>query len=155
MTIKGLPEIDPEEYKGVGGWLLLLCIVLTILCPINELCNLYILYKLYPNALVYTGEPIEVIRTLLRIVIWAFVTIYIGFGLWKIRLGAARMAKRFLLFVIVYEAVYAILLTVRPWQPVTLSEARFFIKSVVNVLFFGIWYLYLKKSKRVKATYAS
>lgn len=151
------PAEEPR-YRGVGGWLLLFCIGLIVLTPLITLSRLVASYgeaapylHQFPGLMVVT-----VIDTLLCIGLMAF-SIYAGTALWRIRPGAVRTAKRYLLCFLGYQAVAAIL----PFMAGLPPEANgAMIEPIVTnafrgVLFVAIWHSYLNKSKRVSATYHS
>jgi hypothetical protein len=149
--------LEPQ-YKGVGGWLLFLCIGLTILTPLVILGSLA---KGYSVASQYFDRfpgllAITVIDTILSLGIVAF-SIYAGTGLWRIRPGAVRMAKGCLLCFLAYHVVIAILPFVAG-LPSAANEAMIYpaVKHILkSVLSLAIWYSYLNKSKRVSVTYSS
>jgi hypothetical protein len=145
-----------SRYKGVGGWLLLFCLVLTVFSPLITLGSLAAGYgesskyfHQFPGLLVIT-----VIDTFLSVGLVAF-SVYAGIGLWTIRPGAVQMARRYLFFFLGYLAISAIL----PFMaglPSSVHEAMFAQvarDTFRGVIFFAIWYSYLNKSKRVSATY--
>ena len=146
------------RYKGVGGWLLLLCLVLTVFGPLITLGSFAAGYSetskyfdQFPGLLVIT-----VIDTFLSVGLMAF-SVYAGTGLWSIRPGAVQMAKRFLLCFLGYHAIGAIL----PFMaglPSAVNEAliaQIAKDTIRGVISFAVWYSYLNKSKRVSATYNS
>jgi Protein of unknown function (DUF2569) len=152
------PAPAEPEYKGVGGWLLLLCLVLTVFSPVLTIGSLAMAYGSslehfvqFPGLLVVT-----VIDTILSLGLTAF-GFYAGIGLGSIRLGAVKMAKRYFLCVLGYQAIAAIL----PFMAGLPSEATADMIGQIarNVLrsfiYFAIWYSYLDRSKRVAATYHS
>jgi hypothetical protein len=150
------PVSAPQRYKGVRGWLLLFCLGLTVFSPLITLVSLALGYNesskyfgQFPGLLVVT-----VIDTFLSLGVMAF-SVYAGIGLWRIRPGAVRMAKRYLLCFLGYQAIAAIL----PFMaglPSAANEAM--IMQVAkdtfrSVIYIAVWYSYLNKSKRVQATY--
>jgi hypothetical protein len=154
------PLIVPfqSRCKGVGGWLLLFCLGLTVFSPLLTLGSLAVSYsdvsqyfEQIPGLLHLT-----VIDTLLSVGLMGF-SIYAGVGLWSIRPGAVRSAKRYLLCCLWYQAVAAVL----PFMaglPSAASEAMIpeVVKQTVRgVIHVAVWYSYLCKSQRVKATYES
>jgi hypothetical protein len=143
-------------YKPVGGWLMFFCIGLTVLNPIYALGSLANSFKgsseyfnEFPGLLV-----IFVIEVILRVSLMTF-SIYAGVGLLRIRPGAVEMATRFLLCLLGYTAVSAIL----PFMAGLPSEANdamigpVAIDSVKGVMYVAVWYLYLNTAQRVKDTY--
>ena len=152
------PAPAEPQYKGVGGWLLLLCLGLTVFTPLLTMGSLAMgvreslsYFDQFPGILVMT-----VIDTILSLGLVAF-SIYAGTGLWSIRPGAVQMAKRFLLCFLGYQAIAAIL-PFTAGLPSAATEAM--IATVARdlfrgVIYFAVWYSYLNKSKRVIATYHS
>jgi hypothetical protein len=150
---------DPEpRYKGVGGWLLLLCLGLTVFGPV---VTIYSLASGYTESSQYFDQfpglkIITVVDSLLSLGLMAF-SIYAGAGLWSIRPGAVQMAKRYLLCFLGYHAIAAIL-PFLAGLPAAANEAMIVevVKNTLRgVLYFAVWYSYLNKSKRVASTYAS
>lgn len=143
-------------YKSVGGWLLLLCIGLTIGSPLrtfynlitsyNEISQLFDLFPGLKNLLYVDG----LLSTLLMVL-----SIRAGSALWNIKPGAVKIAKNYLLTFLGYSLVSVFL----PFTAGLPSEANdVMVQEVVkgliqSLLFFGIWYSYLSVSERVKATY--
>lgn len=146
------------QYQGVGGWLLFLCVSLTILAP---LFTVIVFAAGYREASEYFDEfpglqVITVIDLFLSLGLMAF-SIYAGTGLWSIRPGAVRVAKQYLLCYLGYRVIAAIL----PFMAGLPAEANGVILEEVfgdlfrGVIYFAIWYSYLNQSKRVNATYDS
>jgi hypothetical protein len=151
-------ETIPAKYRGVRGWLLLFCVILTILNPLATLISVggsiamgSRAFTRYPGLLRAT-----VIDLVLSVALMAF-SIYSGVLLWRVRPGAVAMAKRFLLCVIGYYVVAAVLMFTAG-LPASAS-ARLTAEAAKNIIrgliFSGIWYSYLQLSKRVRATYPS
>jgi hypothetical protein len=152
------PESVPASlpYRGVGGWLLLFCIALTVLSPLLTFGSLawgYGAYSKYfhqfPDLLV-----IGVIDTLLSLGLMIF-SVYAGIGLWRIRPGSVRLAKRYLLCFLGYRT-FAAILPLMAGLPSAANDAmiaQVATDIVRSVIFFAIWYSYLNKSQRVRATY--
>jgi hypothetical protein len=148
----------PPEYKGVRGWLLLLCLGLTVFSPLFRLGDLVWGYQgsskhfdQFPGLLV-----IIVIDTIFSLGLMAF-SVYAGIGLWSIRPGAVQMAKRYLLYFLGYHAVAAILpfmagLPSAATKAMIMPVAQ---NTLEGVIYFAVWYSYLNNSKRVKATFES
>jgi hypothetical protein len=152
------PLAEEPRYKGVGGWLLLFCLVLTVFGPA---ITLYSLFSGFSESSDYFDQfpglrVITVIDTALSLALMAY-SLYAGIGLWSVRPGAVRTAKRYLLCSLGYLVVAAIL----PFcagLPSSANEAMIgeVAKNTLRgVVYFAIWYSYLSKSERVKATYSS
>lgn len=144
------------EYKTVGGWLLVLCIVLTIISPLRTLYNVGTSY--YETHLYFGQFPglavIFSIDCILSSVV-LFYEIRAGISLWKIKPGAVRMAKEYMYIFLGYSFI-AIFLPFMAGLPSASNEAMIPIVAkgaFQSLVFFGIWFSYLNKSQRVKATY--
>lgn len=153
-----LPPAAPVEprYKGVGGWLLLFCLGLSVFSPLITLGSLVASYSessqyfdRFPGLLATI-----VIDTFLCVGLMVF-SIYAGVGLWRTRPGAVQTAKRYLLWSLAYYAVAAVLpfMAGLPSQANDAMMAEVVKETVRGVVYFAIWYSYLNKSERVKATY--
>ncbi|MGO9580815.1 MAG: hypothetical protein ACLP2P_15565 [Desulfobaccales bacterium] len=146
--------------EGVKGWLLLLCLNLTIFIPttylyqLNCILDLYnltqnrIFLLMFKNLLVFN---IATGATMLFLAIFSF---YAGLKLWNIKSRAVKTAKAFL---IVQLFLIVTITTIRPFMTFSL-EPKGTIFSVLlslipSLLQFGVWYLYLSTSSRVYHTY--
>lgn len=144
------------RYTSVGGWLLLFCIVLTILSPLRTVITL--LYSYSETTRYFDYFPgLKVLFYIDAILSSALMVLCIraGIALWTIKQGAVKQAKTFLILFLCYAGISVIL----PFMAGLPDEANSamvpeVIKSLAQALiFFGIWYSYLNVSKRVKATY--
>lgn len=154
-TTLGSPPAEPQ-YKGVGGWLLLLCLGFTVFSPLISLASLVTEYReasqyfdQVPGLLVIT-----VIDTLLVVGLMAF-SLYAGTGLWTLRPGAVRIAKRYLVCFLGYHAVVAILpfMAGLPSEATEAIVAQVAMETFRAVIAVAVWYSYLNRSRRVRATY--
>ena len=151
-------ESGDERYKGVAGWLLIFCLGLTVLGPLVMLKTLAVGYREFAG---YFGEfpglfVVTVINTLLSLGIMAF-SIYAGVGLWRIRPGAVKVAKKYLLYFLGYHAFTAYLpfMAHLPSAATEAIVAQVVKDSFRAIMYVAIWYSYLNKSLRVRATYGS
>ena len=147
-----------SKYRGVKGWLLLFCVSLVVLSPavtIYAIASAYGVvswdFDFYRGLLV-----VFVIDTVVSLGLMAF-SIYAGIALWKIRPGAVRLAAILLRLFFLYSIVGVFLAFVAGGPSGTrqaMGEAAMmgFFRTAISV---GIWYQYLKKSKRVKATFGT
>ena len=148
----------PSRYQGVKGWLLLFCISLTIFNPLATAISLSTGYNdIQPHIARFPGLwTVLVVDACLSVALMAF-SIYAGAVLWGVRPNAVRTAKRWLLWLLGYMVVSAIL-PFTAGLPPEANEAMIpgtAVGSVRILIYFAIWYSYLNKSKRVKATYAA
>jgi hypothetical protein len=149
------------QYKGVNGWLLIFCIAQTILNPILLLRSLVSLVSVWyrhfqqfeqiPGLLTYT-----VVDRLLLLGVTAF-SVYAGERLWRIKLGAVKIVKRYLLTVLGYYFLSLFLPFIVEFSS-TASDKLFLsnlARLVLGATFVALWYSYFNQSKRVKATYGA
>ena len=144
-----------EKYKGVGGWLLLFCIGLIVFGPLLFCSSIA---NLTPSTI-----PINSLRALVRIDLFCSALLMllgmaVGIGLIKNKTSeAVKFAKAYLIIRLAY-ALGSIPLPYLLDLPSDIA-ARFVASLIGNaiaiIIYFAIWYLYLSKSKRVKATYYS
>jgi len=156
LQLNGLGNQASSEYRGVRGWLLFFCIVLVILGPLYTLGNLangYTAASRVADRLpgLMTATIVDTIVSLAVMMLGMFA----GICLWTERPSAVAIAKAFLLVRLVYS-VFEISLFMAALPPAAsdrfLGSATI---SVIKTLFFvGLWYTYLKRSKRVRATYS-
>jgi len=142
---------------GVGGWLLFLILCLTIFGPLLAL--FFVVFLLIGAGIISKTNP-DIIRFAIVYAIlviassaWGLVS---GISLWKVQPGAVRRTK----FYFVCGAIPAAFLIniipfllLAPSERVT-NEAR---SSVIWIVIYTAWFLswhaYLRKSRRVDATY--
>jgi hypothetical protein len=150
-----LHDMNPS-YKGVAGWLLLLCVSLTILDPFAILFNLvFVTSALKPH---FDQHP-DLLRLMLiggvcRIGLMVY-SIYAGISLWRSVPTAPETAAKYFVVVAIYAVVSVFLpaLAGVPEDIYRTMAASALANGLITVVYAALWYLYLKKSKRVKATY--
>ena len=141
------------QYKGVRGWLLFFCLSLTIFVPLFTLYNIISAYN-------EISSQFYQLPNLLNLVIIAGLStfsIYVGIKVWRVKPGAVRIAKNYLLLYLGYMVLGILFLLFDSLQAgvdkAIIGElARVVIPSFTN---FALWYSYLSKSKRVKATFSA
>lgn len=144
----------PVMYEKVGGWLLFLCISLTILNPLTLLG--FGAYNFITIAPAFGRFPLLAIVTILDALLTvclAALSAWAGISLWRRRSGSVKLATIFL-FV---GAVFTILTPLLPlaaglgseFNTVVLESA---LQSWRGILYYVVWLNYLRQSKRVKAT---
>jgi len=148
--------LSGPRYQSVGGWLALFCLGLIFFTPLLTLNSLIDAHSSavqladrYPGFLVTT-----LVDGVLSLALAAF-SVYAGLALWRIRPGAVRTAEIYLLCFLCYQGIAAVL----PFLAGLPASANHGLTEAVyknltrGLLYFGLWYSYLNKSKRVKATY--
>lgn len=146
-----ISESKPQNnYESVGGWLLLLCISLTIISPIRVIYQSSINFMIISSFLNDFDPEVKTI-VFLEIFVGIAITIYsiiTGVFLWQIKANAVKFAKTFFVVFLAYVILAAIV------SYIYTPESIDYIKNTIgNLLYFSIWYTYLVKSKRVKLTY--
>jgi len=144
------------HHVGVKGWLLVFCFILILINPVASINNIYSSFKISsPFFELYAGlRLITIIDGILSIGIVCF-SVYAGISLWRLRPNAIVIVKAFLLTFMGY-AVVANILPFLAGLPANANEAmvaQAFIGVLRSAIFVFIWYLYLEKSKRVRATF--
>jgi hypothetical protein len=157
MTGHQEPSELSSYYEGVDGWLLLLCVSLTVLGPLGALWSVW---RGYRESAPYFAEfpgwaTVFFIDAGLMLALTGF-GVFAGLGLWGLWPNAVRTAKVCLLCIIGYSGLAA-LLPLFSDLPADASQ-----KAAVGALTGSLrpiaiavaWYVYLGRSRRVQATYA-
>ena len=155
-TLFQTPQQTASEYRGVTGWLLFFCITLTVFNPLFALRNISTGYGLASKVAdrlpgLMTAEIIDSVFVLAIMALGIFA----GVCLWGVKPRAVQIAKAYLIVLAVYAVLeVGLFLAVLPSS----VADPFMGKSSIAVLrtfgYVGIWYSYLSKSKRVRATYS-
>ena len=147
-----------ERYRGVRGWLLVLCLNIAILDPLTMLLTIFLVTSATKP---YFGEHPELLRLCLASGICrlglAVFSVYAGLGLWKVVPGALSVAKKYLLAVVLYSVIASFLpaLVGVPQESYQEFAGQTVFNSFLTMAYAITWYIYLQRSKRVKATYTS
>lgn len=138
--------VNAPSYKGVGGWLLFLCITLTMLNPLFTLLGIFIGFQLIEGR-VYESDfkPYLYFDAALSLT-FAGYGVYAGISLWSLRPNAVTVAKIYLIVRSFYALAIAVLL-LTAGVPVSLGSVS------LGISICGLWLNYLTRSERVKATY--
>ena len=142
--------------KGIGGWLLLFIILLTIINPlVNFLAVLRLLDIIYPFQLPIGILTFYIIIEIILLIGFISFGIYVGASLWRVKPYAVKIAKIFLIISFIYSIISSIITFVL--FPPESSDVAYFSPTIRNIhfrfIFTVIWFCYLTKSKRVKITY--
>jgi hypothetical protein len=135
------------RYKGLGGWLLLLCLILAVFNPLWLVLGLF-----NPKGL--RTQFVDVLAAIdaVGFVLLNIGSLYAGLKLWRIRPGAVKTAKRYLLCTIGFVAFHMILTFMFGAQSAR-YKTEDYTETAKTIGFNAIWYLYLLRSRRVKNTY--
>jgi hypothetical protein len=126
--------------SGVGGWLLLLCILLLAWQPLS----LGLVASSAVDAIALRGLPLALVL-LTRVLVAGF-GIAAGLALLSRRPAAVAMAK---LSLLLSAATDLFVYTTPYWLP---GDTPIYIAG--SLLYCGLWLAYLSRSERVKRTYA-
>jgi hypothetical protein len=147
------------QLKGIKGYLLLMCISLTILDPCSILLNLIIMTNLTkPYFNKHPGLLKMVLINGTCSIGLAVFSIYAGISLWKLLPKAIITAKKYLLAISLYSVFSIFIPTLVGIQAESLKgivSVNNVFNSLITVLYASVWYLYLKKSRRVRVNYGS
>jgi uncharacterized membrane protein len=151
------PSFVEESYRGVRGWLLLFVVFLTILYPIG-------LAFVLPSWHKSRNDFLDIPRYLYALLIErAFVILlgalgfYTGISLWRIWPNAIRLAKTYLILVLINLVAVQFLFFIAGHSLRMIAEAfrQYWMVNVGTIAFVLVWYTYLSKSKRVATTYGA
>lgn len=155
-------EISSQRAREqeVKGWLLFLCINLTLIIPFSSIyeassaLGMYfpgassIQVFLFKHSLSY---HLGVIAGTTFLAIFSF---YAGLSLWQLKPKAVRTVK---LFLITQLLLMTLLITLQPYMASPLSVPASFGDTIPRLIpflcYFSVWYAYLTFSRRVRLTY--
>jgi hypothetical protein len=128
----------------IRGWLLLLCILLLVWQPFN----LAMVMSGLMDELSVRGAGLGII--MLGRLLAAGLGIAAGLALLQRRPGAVSIARASLVF----SAVVDLVVYATPYSPNNRPPGDATIVLAASLLYYTIWFAYLARSRRVKATYA-
>ena len=144
---------ENPKYKGIGGWLLLFCIVLTIITPLLSVTQIV---SGYANTSI--TNPAVKVATLIESGIagllhfYGFVT---GCIVWSGNKNGIIYAKRFLLINLIGFFAIATSVALLFDAPDARHKVigSYILLVPKEIAFFTIWWFYFKCSKRIKFLY--
>jgi len=153
-------EPDPTEpdsrLRGVRGWLLYLCLLLTVFQPLISIgLHAWTTLSVAPAFGRFPGLlPVIIVDNVLAAGLAVF-SVYAGILLWRVRPGAVATARVFLFanFAYVLLAPLLMLLAGLPGELARQSVAESYTNIGGSIGGAVIWLTYLQTSKRVRATY--
>lgn len=139
---------------GIRGWLLFLCISLTILYPLST--TIEMLGEWAGTRDYFHVAPSLKAAVMLEIIGWGVLAgfaAYSGLQLWQQKAGAVNLAKKFL----VANAIVGISLPIIVAMMINVPGVGGEVVKIIfkSLIYSGIWYWYLSKSVRVKATFGT
>jgi hypothetical protein len=152
----GFLNRDDDRYRGVRGWLLLLCFTLTVLDPLAALFNItYTTHLAKPHFHKVAGLSRLVVVSGAASIALSIFSLYAGISLWKKMPRAVSTAKKYLITVLAYSLFSLVLPTLvglsSEYQDKILEGS--FLTNLRTGAYVLAWYLYLERSKRVQSTY--
>ena len=147
-----------EKYKGVHGWLLVLCLMLTAGGPVISVWLLANGYTRFAPSFTETGGLLAALLISLLLTACSIgFGIYAGLRLWLIRPKAVSTAKYALLFGLATDIVTTAI-EVAAGQAPNAGDRLLYqveVNLIPSLIFFTLCFAYLNRSKRVYATYES
>lgn len=158
--LKQNKEKPSDNLKGVKGWLLFFCITLTILGPLYGISYLYNNWSMTQTSIIELVPGLELSFWLGNFAISALMIygIFVGVKIWNGIENGKSLALKYLkvkLITIVSLEVITLLMLIGESSMITIFIELTLIVIFSELVFFGVWYSYFKKSKRVKNTYAT
>ena len=160
-TLNNQLNLINVRVSGVKGWLLLLCLNLTIFIPASYLYQINCVFDLFNSTrnrillLMFKALLAYNLLTIATMLFLAIFSFYAGLRLWHVKSRAVKTAKAFLITQLLLILVITI---IRPIMISTVDTgwqvfSALLISLIPSLFQFGLWYLYLTKSSRVHNTY--
>ena len=130
-----------KDVSGIGGWLLLLCIGLTIIGPIGSVFGI--------AGKLIIGDFLSAVLFFLE----GIFSMYVGYRLWTIKSEAVAIVKTYLWIILMINST--IPFTVAIFRTLEWVSPEVMVRASLSSISFAIWFSYLMFSKRVANTYAA
>ena len=146
-------SIEPTVPPAVTGWLLFLCLLLTLVYPAATFYQvLHTLPSLFGGHSPRFMFLLSVYCVLFAAL--AVLSFIAGLKLWLVRPDAVRFARRWLwTYLIANFAYFGLSIAIaKDLNPLSLAQMGWY-HVVGPIQSFALWYFYLEHSKRVRATY--
>ena len=136
---------------GVRGWLLILCVSLVFLTPLIILGGLAREWNESQQLLDVPNFREALFFETAVYLFFGLYSVFVGVQLWSVKPHAVTNAKRF----VIAQAIIAIALpaALAAMLGVSFIDVDGIRSAVHGLIYLAVWYPYLLKSKRVKATY--
>lgn len=139
---------------GVRGWLLVLCLMLTVVGPA---LSVWLMAHEYANAAPLGARPMAVQAALLASLLLTAGAVafgaYAGGRLWLVRPNAPATAKQALLLGLAVDVVTTAMQVATAQVPGERLLFEVEVSLVPSLVFFTLCFAYLQRSQRVHATY--
>jgi hypothetical protein len=137
-------QIPAHQDLRIGGWLLLLCVLLMVWQPIEV--GLTAARAL--ESLALGGLPLTLVL-LLRVLVAGF-GISAALALFNRRAGAVTLAR----LVLIVSAATDVFVELTPYFPRNRAPGETPVAIIVSVMYYAAWIAYLSRSQRVRRTFA-
>jgi len=150
---RAAPADTPIGPPAVTGWLLVLCLLLTLVYPAS--CVYAIFWNAVPKLIRAHGSA-RILESAVYCVLFAAVAIIsfvAGMKLWLVKLDAVKFARRYLLVYLTANISYFVfwMLVIQPTKH-GLAEMGWH-HVVGPIASTALWYSYLEHSNRVRETF--
>ncbi len=146
-----------SELRGVKGWLLLLCLALTVFDPSTVVISLFLLTD--ASRVYFEQHPaffrLVLVSGVCRLALAVF-SLYAGLSLWRVVPNGILLARRYFLAAVLYS-VFSLFLPNLVGLPEDLAKpmaGEILFNAALTITYAMVWYLYLGRSRRVKATFS-
>jgi len=152
------PRRPPGASAGAGvrGWLLVLCLMFTVIGPLICAGLMANTYSVFAPQFAGSGGVLAVVLVSLAVTAGsAAYGVYAGLRLWRIRAGAVATAKQALLVGLAADIV-STMIEVAAGRSQDAADRllwQFTFNLVPSLIFFTLCFAYLNRSNRVGATY--
>jgi hypothetical protein len=148
------PQDSTFSPGEVGGWLLVLCLILIVSYPALTL------YRIFSHTIPSLIAAHALNRILLLsvyslvFIAMSVLSVVAGARLWLVKPDAVRFARGYLVTSLIANIAYFIfwIIVMRPTTRLAFAQMGWY-HVVGPVAAFALWYPYLEHSKRVRATY--
>jgi hypothetical protein len=137
-------QIPTPPDPGIGGWLLLLCLLLMVWQPIT----VGLTASRALDSIALGGVPVALVLSLRLLV--AGLGIAAGLALLNRRTGAVTLAR----VVLIVSAATDVFVYLTPYFPSNRAPGETPIVVAVSLLCYAVWIAYLSRSRRVRRTFA-
>ena len=153
-----MTAIQQSYLKGIGGWLLFLCISLTIFTPFAILAAISST-SAFAETIAERFPYYVRLVTVSQFIHFGFLcySVYVGVNLWKTKKGAVNKAQMFFVSYLVF-ALFRVLMPFLGELPLIVRDQLVDIygRNALRIFVYAlIWHQYLARSVRVKNTFLS
>jgi hypothetical protein len=158
MSTEQTANRSGPELKGIGGWLLFLCIYLFLFEPLRAVLGLLALSQSAGGSAAM--QNVLVFGAVLQTAIGAF-SLFTAFMLIRLRPAALSLAKIYFVIMLTLGVLglgMVGLAMVGPFSDPSIGAAvrgPAIFTAVTQILISGAWLVYLEQSRRVRATFAA